>query len=344
MLTVSQMSAAVSARKRKSTFLARKAFHYLTPKIQSAIKATIDVKKGSERLAPLVTALMGNPVFTKDSFHRLELEIPLLGGAVETSIEAKFNVLAGMPDTVMTDIAELVDTLADDTELVDSAITRTEEFMAAELLKTGSVTIHGLGISGQEIAYTLDFQRNPDHRIILSGGATWGSAGVSPFNDIKDTRLLIAANGGINPNHVVMGEEAAELFLSDSKTRDRLDNRGMDYGKISPEELDVDVTYLGYVREIGHIYTYLGGYEDKDKMKQRYIPARGVALFSEGADNRTIYGGVARNVNGRAVIERGRRVVSHKLTERQPVMETLDVNARVLLTLTEPDTTAYLEV
>ncbi|WP_162139854.1 major capsid protein [Limisalsivibrio acetivorans] len=343
-MSIRALSEVISARTRKSTFLARKYFGYATPRIKRVTAIRIDVKKGSERLAPLVNPLSGNPVFQRDGYKSINIDIPLIGGAVETSIEEMFRSMEGQPEVVKDDIRDIYNTFLDETSLIDDAITRTEEYMAAQLLKTGKCVVEGVGPEGTRIQFEFDFQRDVNHRLILTSGSQWGESDVSPFDDIKTARIACSETGGLLPNVVTMGDTAVEHFLADPKVANRLDNRGMDYGKLAPQELDNDVTYIGYVREIGHIYTYVASYTDTDGSTQRYIPSNGVVLGNDKAENRTYYGGVAVNQNDKPVIKSGRRIVTPYISKRQPVTQSVDVNSRPMLTLSEPDTTFYMEV
>lgn len=342
--TITRLSDVVSGRRRRGTILARKAFGYDTPRLEVTRKVRIDVRKHGRALAPLVTPLSGNPIFARAGHDRLELELPVVGGAVETTADDLFRALqAGQAELTTNDFISLYNRILDDTSMIDDTITRTEEYMAAELLKTGSVTLKGSDGAGGEVSFVLDFQRDGELTVILSGNSRWGQSGVSAYKTLVAQVDKVAEKGGVRPNHFFFGAEALELFLFDTDVQKLMDSRGMNMGQLMPDELDSDTQYIGYVRTIGHIYKYTAGYVD-DGTFRRYIPTRGVMMFSDAADNRTYYGGIATNVNEQLVVVRGKRVVSHSVTKRPPVTEFLDVNSSPLLALCEPDTTSYMEV
>ncbi|MGE4268235.1 MAG: major capsid protein [Deferribacterales bacterium] len=341
--TITRISDVVSARKRRSTILSRKAFKYDTPRLEGTRKVRIDIKKSGRKRAPLVTPLTGNPIIDRTNVDRIEIELPVLGGATETTAEELFKAYAGKAEVTTSEYIDVYNRILDDSAEIDDAITRTEEYMAAEALKTGGYTLEGLDGSGGTIEVAFDFLRDPELTVVLSGTSRWGQSGVSAYKSLSAHRSLVQTKGGLNPNHFFMGETAMELFLLDDDVQKLLDNRGMNMGQLMPDELDGDVTYMGFVRTIGHIYKYTAGYADDDGF-HKYIPDNGVAMFSDAADNRTYYGGIAVNVNDTIIIQRGRRVVYHNVTKRPPITEFLDVNSSPLLVLGEPDTTGYMEV
>lgn len=342
--TVRRMSDIVAKRPKKSNFLCRLLFALANARIQSEQGVVIDIKKGGKTLAPLVSTLSGNPVMSKDSFSRLKFDLPIIGAAIETKAADMFKIREGMPDITTADILDVFNTIRDDTATVDDAITRTEEYMASQALMTGKVTLTGKYAGGAEVSFELDFQRDPELTQILSGTDQWGNTGVSAFNSMRSFARLIAGKGSVSTNHVVMGDEAADLLLSDTDVLKKLDTRNANFGQLAPQELDSDTMYHGYLSGIGHIFEYNATYTNASGVDTRYIPSRGVGFFSDKADNRMYYGGMAVNENDVVRMVRGARIVCHNITKRPPIVETLDVNSLPLTALLEPDTTGYMEV
>lgn len=104
----------------------------------------------------------------------------------------------------------------------EDEITRREEVMCSEILRTG-----GLSIAGQESHpdVTVDFGRAAAQTKALTSTARWGEAGVSPWADIRAWATLVGSNKGGVVKDVVLGTSAADLLLDDPDFRALLDNR-----------------------------------------------------------------------------------------------------------------------
>jgi len=336
----------VSARTRRGLTLARKAFHYDNANYPGTRKVRIDIRKNGQRLAPLVDVLTGNPVITRDGMERIHVEIPMVGNAAETDINDYFRQLeAGKSEFTEQDYRNFYNRIIDDTKDIDDRIARTEEYMAAELLKWGVVTLKGVDGAGQALSFKIDYRRAEELTIILSGSARWGQSGVSAYNSLLATSELVAEKGYMTPSCYYLGEEALDKFLFDAKTKDVMSKSVYAAGQLTLKESGDAEKHVAFVPGIGDIFKYTAGYVDPaTNTHKKYIPANGVLMFNEQAENHTFYGGIPVSRNGAVAIECLRRVVSHTVTDRQPVREFLDVNAAPLMVLGEPDTTAYMEV
>lgn len=90
-------------------------------------------------------------------------------------------------------------------------IQRRLEWMAIQELRTGTVVVAGDGFP----TTTIDFGRPSGQTIVLSGGARWGQAGVSPVASILAWSKLILKSTGATPTDVIMTDDAFALFLAD---------------------------------------------------------------------------------------------------------------------------------
>lgn len=97
----------------------------------------------------------------------------------------------------------------------DEKITRREEAMAIEALRTGKVVV-----SGEDVAATeIDYGRDSGQTVTLSGGARWGQSGVKALDSLKTWAETVQKASGAHPYHVVMDPKAAALFTADADVR-----------------------------------------------------------------------------------------------------------------------------
>lgn len=98
-------------------------------------------------------------------------------------------------------------------------IARRKEWMAASLLKTGSLVLTG----DDYPSTTVDFDRDTDHTATLGASVEWGDAGVSPYDDVDSWLNLIGEAVGSAADIVIMDRKAWALYIADTKAQKALD-------------------------------------------------------------------------------------------------------------------------
>lgn len=113
-------------------------------------------------------------------------------------------------------LAERRDRIVLDTlQIQDDQITRREEYMATQLLLTGSVTVVGEDYPAQ----VVDMGRPSGNTVALTGAARWGQSGVDPMASIQAWSALMQNASGFAPTKVVMDPLAWTAFLSSPTVR-----------------------------------------------------------------------------------------------------------------------------
>lgn len=100
-------------------------------------------------------------------------------------------------------------------------LTRREEVMAAESLRTGKITVSGENYPTQ----IIDFQRDNSLTQVLTGETRWGEAGVKVLDNIEDWAGLIQMKSGAAARTVVMDPLAWRLLKNDAQVERLLDIR-----------------------------------------------------------------------------------------------------------------------
>jgi hypothetical protein len=182
--------------------------------ISQGEEIAIDVDVGKRRLAPFVSPLVEGkmiegrrvqtnlfkPAYIKDK-RVLDVRRPIrrqigerIGGSETAAERFMQNVAFEMADGV-------------------DVINRRLEWMAGQVLTTGTVTVSGDGFPST----LVDFGRDPSLTLALSGGSQWGQTGISPTQDIDFWQnQVLKLSGGVTTD-IVFTPSPWEFFLQDPK-------------------------------------------------------------------------------------------------------------------------------
>jgi hypothetical protein len=173
--------------------------------------------------------------------------------------------------------------LLDNLQMEDDEITRREEWMAAQLLLSGTMTCQG----PDHPPVVIDLQRNAAHTIALTGGARWGQAGIDPLQVLRSWAKTVQKNSGFHPSVVVFDPLAADLFLNSASVlrvmqsfRQTTGNVDL-AGKVSGGGLGHEVKYLGSIGEFD-IFQYQQLYTDDAGNVQQFMPDNSVIMGNPG--------------------------------------------------------------
>lgn len=267
------MLEALKLRKRPTTFL-RDTFFPLENKSLTK-KIQLDIVKGKRRTAPYVKRTQAATVVARDSMDTNSYEVPFISLkrplSAEDVLDSRVpgqNLYGATLDQVM------AYTLGKDLAELDDMVTRAEELQAMQGLFDGKVTL----TNGDEI----DFLRDSNHTVTLSGVDRWDQSTGKPFSDFKAWRRLIAKDSDVSAAITVMGSEAFEAFVSNAQVMALLDKLRINLGAIIQENLPSGVTYYGNLPDIGHLFTYDGFYLDANGDEQPIVPEKKVLISADG--------------------------------------------------------------
>lgn len=192
------------------------------------------------------------------------------------------EAIGGQLSTSQRRQAILVDTLDEQRK----KIKRREEWMVAQIIQTGKVIVKGEDYPTSEV----DFQRDPDLTIDISGGAAaWDKGTAKPVDDLEDWFALMMAPA----THVIFGRGAYRKFIQSEQAKDMLDSRR---GSDTELEMAPSTQLASFKGRLGgsgpECWTYAGYYTDADGAKQLFIPDNGVAIVSTGSEGLRAYGAI----------------------------------------------------
>lgn len=179
---------------------------------------------------------------------------------------------------------------------LEKKIRRAVELMASQVLQTGTLTLTD---SDGNALYTIDFKPKATH--FPTAGTIWGQTGADPLGDLRSLGDVIRADGLVDPDTLVFGDDAFDEFLKDDEVKARFDNRRYELGRVAPQMLGQGGTYQGDIM-IGNyryaMWTYSGRYKDPQTgASTRYMdPGKVVMLSSTGTRLDLTFGAIPQIV------------------------------------------------
>jgi hypothetical protein len=176
----------------------------------------------------------------------------------------------------------------------DDEITRTEEWMAAQLLLSGKMTCVGPDFP----AMLIDLGRNSANTVALTGSATWGSANIDPLQNMRSWASSVQAISGFHPGVVVLDPLASNLFINSPSVlrvmqsfRQTTGNIDL-AGKVTGGGLGDEVKFLGSIAEFD-IFQYQQLYTDPTGAVQQFMPNNSVIMGNpKGCQGIRTYGAI----------------------------------------------------
>lgn len=252
----------------------------------------IDIIKGKRKMSPFVSPVVEGKVIAHQGFSTNSYKPAYIKQKFVTlASDILANRVAGEPIYFGKSPAERAsETLAQ--ELIDheNMISRREEWMAAQMLTTGAVSVIGDGIN-----QVVDFQVDATHKITLTGTDLWTDALSAPLADLAAWQKMVLKDSGMNPDIIIGGSDAISALVGHADVKSTLDTRRIELGKIDPRELDPGVIYWGTIIANGvnlDVYSYDEWFTDDNDVDQPLIPAGKIVMTSTRADFRRHYGAI----------------------------------------------------
>jgi hypothetical protein len=187
----------------------------------------------------------------------------------------------------MTPAARLQAKLAFELQDQLEMLSRRQEVMACEALRTGKVTVAGDEYPSVEV----DFGRDAGLTVALSGADRWGESGVDPLEDVQTWSMLVTEKSGAAANTLVMDIEAWKLFSAAASVQTLLDRfRGKD--ALNPTVTGEGGRYMGNIGTFD-IWVYTGWYVDPTSGSLTpYLPSHTVIVTSQELEGTRAYGAI----------------------------------------------------
>jgi hypothetical protein len=324
--TTKVMLAGYQARRRPTMFLTGM-FQAPMENFHTSEEVEIDIMRSEEDISIAITDLStGARLNSEDDFTNKSFKPPV--HKEKGAIPAHKLIKREFGENPFESPDFQANAIARGTRLVTKMgdkIARAMEHQSALVLTTGTVTlIDGAGAA----VYTIDYKPKATH--FPTASVAWNNASSTKLKDIEDLANVIRSDGLEDPDMLVMGERAYELFMADADVQSKLDLRRAEVGRIVPMEMMGNGgIYRGTV-EVGNykydIYTYGGRYKHPQTgVSTKYIPDDKVVIRSSMGRLDATFGGIP-------TIDKDTRVPAQLFTRLQDTTGVMDLQTKGWIT------------
>lgn len=275
-----------SERMPKATTFLRDKF-FANKEFSSTANVDVDIKIGGLKVAPYVSEKIGGKVVENSGFATKSFAPPLVSPLkVTTAADIQKRSMGENIYSSRTPDERGAEKLVKDMQDLDEMITRREEVMCAQAIFEGEIEVKGDGID-----HVITFGHK--NRETLSGTDLWNTSTSKKLDDLKRWRRIVQQTGFVNTDSVIMAANVADELLKDKEIKELLNIRNVSIGQIAINELPQGATYLGYLAEVGHLYSYNAHYFDENSKESKpIVPAGSLALLSSETDFTMAYAAI----------------------------------------------------
>ena len=250
----------------------------------------IDIMKGKRRMAPFVNPRMQGKLVERIGYTTRSYKPPYVK---PKCVYTGADLLKRMPGQHIyqgnqSPAEKAAQVLGKDLMDLMEQVARREEWMAAQALNGGVITVVGDGIDdeidfGMTNTFTADWS-DPDDG--------------DPIGDFRNWRRLVAKKCGITPNAAVMGSDVIDAFLAHNAVKGQdslLNSRRADIGQINVSDVQASgATFIGSLFGGGFdLYGYDEYYiDDQDDVEKPMVPATKILIGSTRARTARHYGAI----------------------------------------------------
>ena len=254
-----------------------------------------DVDSGRRRLAPFVSPVVAGQVvqsqgYTTQSFKPAYIKDKRVFDASRPFKRAIGERIGG----ALAPEERLQLALARDLSDQLGMLTRRQEVMAAEVLRTGKITVEG----DLYPRVVVDFGRHADLTpSALTSTARWGQSAAKPLENLQDWSLAVTKHSGATASTVIMDAKSYAAFAADPAVKELLDRfRGQD--ALNPTVLGEGGRFMGSLGNFD-IWVYAGWYEHPTTgALTPYLPDGTVIITSPDLEGVRAYGAIKDETAG----------------------------------------------
>lgn len=307
---------------KATTFLRDKFFG--NKEFSATATVDVDIKVGGLKVAPYVSEKIGGKVVENSGFATKTFTPPLVAPLkVTTAADIQKRSMGENIYSSRTPDERAAEKLVKDMQDLDEMITRREELMCAQAIFEGEIEVKGDGID-----HVITFGHK--NRETLSGADLWSASTSNKLADMKKWRRIVQQTGFVNTDSVVMAADVADELLKDKEIKELLNIRNVSIGQIAINELPQGATYIGYLAEVGHLYSYNAHYFDEvAQVAKPLVPAGSLALLSSETDFSMGYAAITLIKEDEYVTFESERVPD-SWTEKNPDRKMVQMSAKPL--------------
>lgn len=260
------------------------------PNVQTEATEEIlfDMEHSRRRIAPFVSPVVAGQVvqsqgYTTKSFKPAYIKDKRIFNAERALKRAIGETIGGDMSPVQRMGAVFASELNDQINM----LTRRQELMAAEVLRTGKTIVEGDMYPRVEV----DFGRDPDLTLRLVDTARWGEGVADPLEDVAEWSRLVTQKSGTTANQVVMDLKAWQLFSAAPSVKELLD-RQRGTATLNPAVTGEGGRHVATIGDL-QIYLYHAWFNDPETDEQvPYLPDNTVILTGPELEGTRCYGAI----------------------------------------------------
>lgn len=141
----------------------------------------------------------------------------------------------------------------------------------------------------------VDFERDPNHTVVLGVGARWGDAGVSILDNLQAWRTQVrqARFGGVT-NRLTVGAEVWDVMRKDAEIKELLNiqyRSGANINLRMGMREGLEVEYVGNIETL-EVYVYSDYYQQPDGTVVPYMSTKDVVLTGPNVNGVRCFGAI----------------------------------------------------
>ena len=251
---------------RRAPFLLGRYFNEVSISNQEEI--FFDVLTGKPRLAPFCSPLVEGKIVREQGYSTKSFKPAYIKDKRVFEDGKPVRRKAGQQISAALDPMQVRQiNLADSSDDQIGMLERRQEWMAAEELRTGAVTVSGEGYP----TTVVDFGRHADLSVTLLSTARWNDSAPDMPGNLETWAGVIRDKSGASAVDVIMSQAAWNLFRVDDDVKALMDSTknlsprtSIDVG---PDAQTLGFTDKGYVGDF-HIFIYHDQYTDDNGATQ----------------------------------------------------------------------------
>lgn len=210
------MAAAEELKEPQTYFL--KTFFPGAPMEHDVKYVDVDVFKGKRRVATYVNRRAQGQNVERIAFKTVSYVPPYLKPKMTLDIDNTLRRSIGQNNysgSTARQRAEYI--IGRDLKNLDDMITRAEEIQAMQAIMTGKIQIKN--VDGNNLEDELDFGRDAELMVTLTGTDKWTNAASDPIEDCRAYRRLIQQKSGFHAKYILAGSNVVKAFMTNTNVK-----------------------------------------------------------------------------------------------------------------------------
>lgn len=257
----------------------------------------VEYKDGKKKLAPFVSPRKGGVAILREGFSLVRYTPPYI--APKRTMTADDLKKIGFGEALyskLTPAQRQGALMMKDFEELDEMISRREEAMAAETLLTNACVMKH--ITDDPTKYEekqIQFYEGGSNPAQYTPDTEWDESGADIIGDIFAAAEMLTQKG-LRASDLIVDSIVGSAILNDPAILKLLDNRNVNIGGVSPEELPAGVTKIARLNCKGHTVDVLQYTEEYTNDSDQSVPfiTPGKAILTAPGCGRTLYGAVSQ--------------------------------------------------